>query len=120
MPLPVRQASITAWNDDPHASAHRTLYRERFNAVLPLLSTAMHCQQPSGGFYIWAQTPGNDLDFAARLYRDFHVRVLPGRLLSQPDDDHGPGAGRVRIALVADTDRCITAAKRILRCLQIH
>ena len=117
MPLPTQHASIAAWNDDQHAAEHRQMYRQRFGATLPLLQPELSCRQPGGGFYIWAKVPGNDLEFAQRLYANCNVKVLPGRLLSQPDDDSGPGAGWIRMALVADRQDCLRAADGILRCM---
>jgi N-succinyldiaminopimelate aminotransferase len=42
------------------------------------------------------------------------VTVLPGSLLAR--DAHGinPGAGRIRLALVAEVDECLEAAHRIV------
>ena len=117
MPLPTQHASMAAWGDDRHAAEHRQAYRERFEAVLPLLQRDFGCRQPGGGFYIWAKVPGNDLEFAKRLYADCNLKVLPGRLLSEPDDDSGPGAGWIRMALVAGREDCLRAADCMLRCL---
>lgn len=118
MSLPTQYASIAAWQDDAHAVAHRQMYREKFNATLSLLAEPLRCKQPEGGFYLWGKIPGDELQFAKRLYGGFNVRLLPGRLLSQPDDDTGPGAGWVRIALVSELHNCIAAAERILQCLR--
>ncbi|MES3013451.1 MAG: succinyldiaminopimelate transaminase, partial [Pseudomonadota bacterium] len=44
----------------------------------------------------------------------YNVAVLPGSLLAR--DAHGvnPGAGRIRLALVAEVDECLEAARRIV------
>ena len=42
------------------------------------------------------------------------MQVLPGRLLAREADGHNPGAGRIRMALVAPVDECLEAAHRIV------
>ena len=42
-----------------------------------------------------------------------HLTVLPGRYLSRDVDGRNPGAGHVRIALVASRDECVEAARRV-------
>ena len=56
----------------------------------------------------------NDTDFARRLYAECNVTVLPGSYVAR--DSHGinPGANRIRMALVAEVDECLEAAKRIV------
>jgi len=44
--------------------------------------------------------------------------LLPGRYLSRDTEQGNPGKGRVRMALVAETDVCIEAALRIKHYLQ--
>jgi N-succinyldiaminopimelate aminotransferase len=42
------------------------------------------------------------------------VAVLPGSLLARPAHGLNPGAGRIRLALVAGTEECVEAAERIV------
>jgi len=42
------------------------------------------------------------------------VAVLPGSLLARDTPAGNPGAGRVRLALVAEVDECLEAARRIV------
>jgi N-succinyldiaminopimelate aminotransferase len=71
---------------------------------------------PDAAFYLWAQTPGDDIAFACRLLAEENVAVLPGSLLAREANGTNPGTGRVRIALVDDLARCIEAAERIVAC----
>jgi N-succinyldiaminopimelate aminotransferase len=40
--------------------------------------------------------------------------VLPGSLLAREAHGSNPGAGRIRMALVAGVDECVEAAQRIV------
>ena len=113
MPVQHQMASITAWRDEDHVRANRDLYREKFDAVLDILTPVMDVQRPEAGFYLWAKTPVSDEDFARGLFDQQHVTVLPGSYLSREIDGLNPGHGHVRMALVATPEECIEAAKRI-------
>ncbi len=110
----VQQASIAAWGDEAHVQANRALYREKFARVTPRLAQVLDLRSPDAGFYLWAAVPGgDDVGFARGLLAQYNVAVLPGSLLAR--DAHGvnPGAGRIRLALVAAPDECVAAAERI-------
>jgi len=113
MPVQTQLASIAAWNDEAHVQANRTLYREKFDAVLEILAPVMDVQRPDGGFYLWPQTPIDDTRFTRDLFAGEHVTVVPGSYLSREVEGFNPGAGRVRMALVAPLADCIEAAQRI-------
>ena len=118
MSLPVQRASMAAWNDETHVLANRQLYREKFDRVTPLLSDVMDVRLPDAGFYLWAGVPsnvcgGSDTAFARELLAQYNVTVLPGSYLAREAHGLNPGAGRVRMALVAGVDECVEAAHRI-------
>ncbi|WP_285352641.1 succinyldiaminopimelate transaminase [Pseudomonas sp. ME-P-057] len=113
MPVQTQLASIAAWSDEEHVRANRTLYREKFDAVLEILSPVMDVQRPDGGFYLWPSVGPDDAAFCRDLYVTEHVTVVPGSYLSREVDGFNPGAGRVRMALVAPLAECIEAAQRI-------
>lgn len=115
MPLPTQAASTVAWSDETHVRANRRVYREKFEAVAPILADALSFELPAAGFYLWARTPGPDTDFARELYAREAVTILPGSFLSRESGGTNPGAGHVRIALVPPIDECIDAATRIRR-----
>jgi N-succinyldiaminopimelate aminotransferase len=109
----VQAASIAAWNDETHVAAARARYRARFDAVLPLLEDVLDVQRPDGAFYLWAGTPIDDERFCRELFARQHVTLVPGSYLSRATERGDPGAGRVRISLVAPLPDCIEAAERI-------
>ena len=115
MPVQTQLASVAAWNDEAHVRANRDMYREKFAAVLDILAPVMDVQRPDGGFYLWARTPGDDTLFTRDLFATEHVTVVPGSYLSREVNGVNPGAGRVRMALVAPLAECIEAAERIAR-----
>jgi len=113
MPPATQSASIVAWNDEEHVAYNRQLYREKFKAVIAILSPVMNVSLPEAGFYLWAETPISDTEFARRLFDEKNVTVLPGSFLARDNDNGNPGSKRIRMALVAPIEECINAAHRI-------
>src|SRR5215510_1681576 len=111
----VQAASVAAWNDEAHVVANRSLYRKKFAAVTPMLAEVLDVRLPDAGFYLWAPVPGgNDERFARDLMAQYNVTVLPGSYLARQAQGGNPGAGRIRMALVAETEECVEAARRIV------
>ncbi|OUR73679.1 succinyldiaminopimelate transaminase [Methylophaga sp. 41_12_T18] len=108
-----QSASVLAWQDETHVLKNRSLYREKFAAVLSILSPVMNVQLPDAGFYLWAETPISDTEFAQKLFAEHNVTVLPGSYLGRDTDNGNPGSNRIRMALVATLDECVDAAYRI-------
>jgi N-succinyldiaminopimelate aminotransferase len=117
VPEMVQLASIPAWDDDAHAAANRRLYQQKFDAVVPILAAVTAVERPEAAFYLWLAVPGDDVAFTRGLYAAENVTALPGRFLSRDHAGGNPGAGRVRISLVAEPAECIEAAQRIARFL---
>ena len=115
MSPPVQAASIAAWQDETHVAANRALYREKFATVVDILRQSMPVDWPDAAFYLWLKTPIDDTEFTRRLHAAEGVSVLPGSFLARAARGINPGAGRVRIALVATTEECTEAAHRIRR-----
>ena len=95
------------------------MYREKFAQVTPLLAAVLDVALPDAGFYLWAgvrraATP----TFARDLLALYNVTVLPGSYLAREARGHNPGAGRIRMALVAETAECVEAAERIVQFVQ--
>jgi N-succinyldiaminopimelate aminotransferase len=115
----VQAASIAAWSDEQHVVDNRALYREKFAQVTPLLAGVMDVALPDAGFYLWAAIPevfkGSDTAFARELLALYNVVVLPGSYLARDAQGFNPGAGRIRMALVAETAECVEAAGRIVQ-----
>ena len=115
----VQAASIAAWNDEAHVVANRDMYRQKFAAVTPVLAKVLDVKLPDAGFYLWAGVPGgDDQAFARDLLAQYNVTVLPGSFLARESQGFNPGAGRIRMALVAETQECMQAAQRIVEFVQ--
>lgn len=118
MSVPIQKASLLAWQDDAHVQENRSLYREKFAAVLPILGEHWQLTQPAGGFYLWpdvsiAQPGMDDERFTCELFRTQNVSVVPGSYLARNGACGNPGRNRVRISLVASVAECVEAAHRI-------
>jgi N-succinyldiaminopimelate aminotransferase len=139
----VQSASAAAWADEAHVVANRDMYRQKFAQVTPVLASVMDVALPDAGFYLWAGVPAkkglaaaphDDVEFARELFALYNVTVLPGSYLARngnagsegvsgrgqgqadlPVDGQNPGAGRFRMALVAETAECLEAAQRIVQ-----
>ncbi len=114
----IQAASIAAWNDEDHVVENRAKYRAKFAKVTPMLSAVMDVALPDAGFYLWAKVKGSDTAFARDLLANYNVTVLPGSFLAREAHGSNPGAGRIRMALVAETDECVEAAGRIVEFVQ--
>lgn len=122
MSPPVQAASIAAWGDEDHVVANRQMYRDKFEAVTPLLAHVLDVALPDAGFYLWARIPDalglSDTQFARALQAQYNVTVLPGSYLAREAQGANPGAQRIRMALVAPTSECVEAAQRIVQFVQ--
>ena len=111
----IQAASIAAWNDEAHVAENRRLYTEKFARVLEILKPVLPVTLPDASFYLWIRTPIADTAFAQALYRDYNVTVLPGSYLARTAQGVNPGESFVRLALVANTEEAVEAARRIAR-----
>ena len=117
MPLHHQLGSIAAWNDEAHVIANRQLYRQKFASVLAEFDGKLAVAAPDAGFYLWPRLEASDTQFARRLYASENVIALPGSFLAREARGVNPGANHLRLALVAEPEQCVEAARRIVRCL---
>ena len=110
----IQVASAAAWSDEEHVIANRAAYRAKFAQVTPMLAEVLDVHLPDAAFYLWARTPIDDQEYARRLVHEYNVSVLPGSFLARPQNGVNPGANHVRIALVAEVDECVEAARRVV------
>ncbi len=119
MSLTVQAASSAAWNDEAHVVENRRRYRDKFDALEPVLAGPIGARRPQAGFYFWAEVPGgDDQGFVRELYRQYNVLALPGSFLGREVNGRNPGRGFVRLALVEPEQPCLEAAQRIRQFVQ--
>ena len=110
----IQAASTAAWQDEKHVAENRRLYAEKFSRVTEIIKPVLPVTLPDASFYLWLRVPVADTLFAQNLYRDYNVTVLPGSFLAREAHGVNPGENFVRIALVAELDEAVEAAKRIV------
>jgi N-succinyldiaminopimelate aminotransferase len=114
----VQAASIAAWSDETHVQENRQKYIAKFSRVTPMLQEVLDVELPDAGFYLWARVDKtaaiSDTEYAKRLYAEYNVTVLPGSYLARDTAGGNPGQHRLRMALVAEVDECLEAARRIV------
>ncbi|MFM2344151.1 MAG: hypothetical protein RLZZ210_761 [Pseudomonadota bacterium] len=117
MGVATQMASISAWSDEEHVKQNRELYKQKFDAVLPILQPYFNVKLPDAGFYLWAkllpQYNLSDTEFAKKLFEKSHVSCLPGSYLAREAHGDNPGQNYLRLALVASLEECIEGAYRI-------
>ena len=113
MSMAVQKASELAWADEAHVIENRALYGQKFKQAAEILGDRMNTSDPGAGFYLWAKTPMACDTFSRELYEATGVTVLPGQYLGREVNGINPGAGFVRMALVAEPDTCREALERI-------
>ncbi len=109
----VQAASTAAWQDEAHVVENRRLYREKFAAFHAKLAPVSAIAMPDAGFYFWLRVGGDDAAVARTLLGQYNVTVLPGSYLARESGGVNPGAGFIRIALVAPPAECDVAADRL-------
>jgi aspartate/methionine/tyrosine aminotransferase len=121
VPVPLQQVAVAAYADEAHVEENRRLYRIKFDLADQILGNRYGYHRPAGGFCVWLDVSelGGDEAVAIKLYRDAGVRVIPGSYLARPQDDgSNPGAGYIRLALVADSETTAEALHRLVETLK--
>jgi aspartate/methionine/tyrosine aminotransferase len=120
VPVPLQHVAVAAYGDEAHVEENRRLYRIKFDLADQILGSRYGYRRPAGGFCVWLDVSAKGGDEAAtvKLYRDAGVRVVPGSYLArQQPDGFNPGAGYIRLALVADSETTAEAMHRLVEIL---
>lgn len=114
VPVPLQEAAAAVFDDEAHVIENRRLYDGKFAIAERLLSPRFGPVTPPAGFFLWLPVEGDDVEVARLLWREAGVRVVPGSFLAvTPEDGPNPGAGFVRLALVADAASANEALERL-------
>ena len=116
--LPIQKAGICALQSDACVVRDTSAAYEKRRDILisAFASHGWHIDKPRATMFVWAKIPDSfgtdDVGFVQRLMRETGVLVVPGSAFGSC------GKGYVRIALVQNDDRILTAAERIGAFLQ--
>ncbi len=116
LPLPLQRAAERAWGDEDHVVDSRARYNGKYAMADEVFAGVEGYGAPEAGFFLWL--PVEDGEAAAlRLWRETGVRVLPGAYLSRKVRGENPGAGYIRVALVAEEKEMQRGLTQIRDCL---
>ncbi|MEL6511240.1 MAG: aminotransferase class I/II-fold pyridoxal phosphate-dependent enzyme [Pseudomonadota bacterium] len=116
LPLPLQHAAKAAWADEAHVVENRALYNAKFEAAAQVFDGLNSYRSPEAGFFLWL--PVEDSEKATvKLWQETGVKVLPGAYLSREAGGITPGAGFIRVALVAPINETRDGLTRLRSCL---
>ena len=116
IPLPLQHVSEAVWNDEQHVDVSRKLYQEKYSVVDEIMGDVPDYHPPEAGFFLWLPVWDGEA-MALKIWKNTGVRVLPGAYLSRPTPEGDPGAGFMRVALVAEINEMRTGLSAIRACM---
>ncbi|MGR3570639.1 aminotransferase class I/II-fold pyridoxal phosphate-dependent enzyme [Brevirhabdus sp.] len=116
LPLPLQAVAERAWQDEAHVEQSRARYRAKYRIADEVLGGVAGYSAPQAGFFLWLPVRDGE-EAALRLWRQTGVRVLPGAYLSRDVDGENPGAGYIRVAMVAEEQEMQRGLIAIRDCL---
>jgi aspartate/methionine/tyrosine aminotransferase len=112
----LQAVAAAAWADEAHVVENRALYAAKYAMADAVLGDVPGYRAPEAGFFLWL--PVADGEAAAlKLWHETGVRVLPGAYLGRDAGQGNPGAGRIRVAMVAPADDMARGLTLIRTCL---
>ena len=82
-------------------SATREWYRKNFKIAEQILHNRFGYYTPGGGFFLWLDV-GDGEEATRKLWREAHVKVLPGAYACRETDGVNTAERYIRVALVHD------------------
>ena len=116
LPGPLQAAAAKVWADEAHVVENRALYVEKYKIADEVFAGLAGYVSPQAGFFLWLPVPDGEAA-ALKLWQETGVRVLPGAYLAQGNGAENPGAGYIRVALVAAPEVTREALTKLRRCL---
>jgi N-succinyldiaminopimelate aminotransferase len=102
IPFGVQKASAALWNEETHPPVTREWYRKNFRVAEQILHNRFGYYTPGGGFFLWLDV-GDGEEATRKLWREAHVKVLPGGYVYRTENGAPNNAARyIRVALVHD------------------
>ena len=116
LPDPLQAVAVAAWNDEAHVIASRALYQQKYRIADEVFQGLNAYAPPEAGFFLWLPVAEGE-QAALKLWRETGVRVLPGAYLSRDVGGENPGAGHIRVALVATAEETRRGLTLLRDCL---
>ena len=101
IPIAVQKASVALWNEETHPITTREWYVKNFKIAEQILHNRFGYYTPGGGFFLWLDV-GDGEDATRKLWRETHVKVLPGAYACRETDGINTAHRYIRVALVHD------------------
>ena len=116
LPLPLQRVAEKVWADEAHVIESRAQYQQKYLIADQVLGGVPGYAPPPAGFFLWLPVPDGE-QAALKLWQDTGVRVLPGAYLSRDTAQGNPGAGYIRVAMVAPTQTVQRGLQQLRDCL---
>ncbi len=116
LPMPLQHAAARLWADEAHVVENRRLYAAKYARADEIMDGVPGYRAPEAGFFLWLPVADGE-EAALRLWRETGVRVLPGAFLAQERGGVNPGAGFIRVAMVAPEEEMARGLSRLRDCL---
>jgi aspartate/methionine/tyrosine aminotransferase len=116
IPIAVQKASVALWNEETHPIQTREWYRRNFKVAEQILHNRFGYYTPGGGFFLWLDV-GNGEEATRKLWRDAHVKVLPGAYACRETDGVNTAERYIRVALVHDEKTTREGLQRLAQVL---
>jgi len=112
----LQAVAAVVWADETHVDESRALYGEKYALADKVLGDVPGYQPPEAGFFLWLPVPDGEAA-TLKLWRETGVKVLPGAYLGRDAGAGNPGAGYIRVALVASVQETARGLLLIRTCL---
>jgi aspartate/methionine/tyrosine aminotransferase len=101
IPFAVQKASAALWREETHPPLTRDWYRRNFRIAEQILHNRFGYYTPGGGFFLWLEV-GDGEEATRKLWREAHVKVLPGAYACRETEGVNTSERYIRVALVHD------------------
>ena len=101
IPFAVQKASAALWREESHPPVTREWYRKNFRVAEQILHNRFGYYTPGGGFFLWLDV-GDGEEATRKLWREAHVKVLPGAYACRETNGVNTSERYIRVALVHD------------------
>ena len=112
IPFAVQKASAALWREETHPIETREWYRRNFRIAESMLHNRFGYYTPGGGFFLWLDV-GDGEEATRRLWREAHLKVLPGAYVCRETAGVNAAERYIRVALVHDEETTREAVSRL-------